>query len=94
MSTGSSYNNGPGTTCSSCTGEWRVVCRVECPLIIHAVWGFQESNGDSITELLVSELGLSVSFEVFFTIIKGTRLDTRLADITGIPKTASKYLMR
>ena len=32
MSIGSSYNNGPGTTCYSCTGEWRVhvVCRVEC----------------------------------------------------------------
>ena len=90
MSIGSSYNNGPGTTCSSCTGEWRVVCRVECPLTIHAVWGFQDSNGDTITELLVSELGLSVSFGVFFTIIKGTQLSVRLADIISIPITASK----
>ena len=68
-----------------------MVCRVECPLIIHAVWGFQDSNGDTITEFCVSELGLSVSFEVFFTVIKGTPPGTRRADITGIPKTASKY---
>ena len=89
VSIGSSYNNVPGTTCSSCTGEWRVVCRDECSHTIHAVWGFQDSSGDTITELLVSELGLSVAFRVTFTVIKGNRPGFRQVDITSTPITAS-----
>ena len=94
MGAGSSYNNGPGTTCYTCIGEWRVVCRDECPHTIHAVWGFQNGNGDTITELTVSELGLSVSFQVFFTVIKGQLAAgaARIVDTTSTPITASKYM--
>ena len=66
-----------------------MVCRVECPHTIHAVWGFQNSNGDTITELTVSEFGLSASFQVFFTVIKG-QLAARIVDIISTPITASK----
>ena len=91
MGAGDSYVD--GATCHECIGEWRVhvVCRVECPHTIHAVWGFQDTNGDTITELLVSELGLSVSFEVFFTTIKGQLNAARAADVTSTPITASKH---
>ena len=84
---GLSYDDG---SCSDCTGEWRMVCTVPCPHAFHAVWGFQNSNGDTIIEVLVSELGLSVSIEVFFTVVKGVRLGTRNADITSTPITASR----
>ena len=60
---------------------------VEC--LIHAVYGFQDSNGDTITELLVSELGLSEAFQVTFTVIKGSRPGFRQVDITSTPITAS-----
>ena len=69
--------------------EWFVEL-IECPHTFHAVWGFQNSSGDTITELLVSELGLSVSFEVVFTVIKGPQLGVRIVDITSTPITASK----
>ena len=59
-------------------------------ITIHAVYGFQDSNGDTITELLVSELGLSEAFQVTFTVIKGNRPGGfRQVDITSTPITAS-----
>ena len=90
MGAGASYGN--GTTCFNCIGDWRMVCRFECSHTIHAVWGFQDSNGDPITEFIVSELGLSVSFEVFFTVINGEQLGARRVNITSTPITASKIL--
>jgi imidazole glycerol phosphate synthase subunit HisF len=55
------------------------------------LWGFQNSNGDPITQLPVSELGLSFSFEVNFTTIKGhlEKDSVRVADITSTPINAS-----
>ena len=64
---------------------------LECPHTIHAVWGFQDSNVDTITELSVPELGLSEAFRVTFTVIKGNQLGGfRQVDITSTPITASK----
>ena len=73
--------------------EWIVELSVD-PLIIHAVWGFKNSNGDPIIELPVSENGLSVSFQVFFTVIKGQMAAgaARIVDIISTQLIASKYL--
>ena len=63
--------------------------RLSVKCLIHAVWGFQDSNGDTITELLVSELGLSEAFQVTFTVIKGNQPSVRQVAIASTPITAS-----
>ena len=90
MGAGASYGN--GTTCYNCTGEWRVGYRVECPHAFHAVWGFQDSNGNTITSLLVYEREHDDPYEVVFTVIIGKQLGARRVNITSTQITASKTL--
>ena len=89
MGSGISYSD--SVSCFECIGEWRVVCiELSVYITIHTVYGFDDINGDTITELLVSELGLRVGFQVTFTVIKGNRpVGFRQVAITSTPITAS-----